>query len=157
MGQTLWGDKPFVPEFDQGFNSVQQTHDNGYIACGWSQQTVRGGQLDLYLVKYTYKIVGSEEESLKDNLTISPYCANPFKDHVLINYTLPKPCGLTITVYNHCGQVVKTLVHGEAQEGRYTVIWDGRDERGKVVSSGVYFVRVKAGEDTATEKLVKLK
>ncbi len=64
---------------------------------------------------------------------------------------------MSISIYNHLGQVVKTLVSGQDQEaGRHTVIWDGKDERGAEVSNGVYFLEFEAGEYVTVRKLVKL-
>ncbi len=64
---------------------------------------------------------------------------------------------MSISIYNHLGQVVKTLVSGQDQEaGRHTVIWDGKDERGAEVSNSVYFLEFEAGEYVTVRKLVKL-
>ena len=59
--------------------------------------------------------------------------------------------------YNITGQRITTLVSGRLEAGSHTVVWNGRDETGKTVSSGVYLYRVKAGEFVETKKMVLLK
>lgn len=65
--------------------------------------------------------------------------------------------GLTLKIYNAHGQLVRTLVEGPKKQDHYNVVWDGRNDRGNVVTSGVYFYRLTAGNYSATKKLVLLK
>jgi hypothetical protein len=62
-----------------------------------------------------------------------------------INYELPAISHLKITVYNLSGQLIRTLFDGEQSAGRYTVAWDGTNASGNRVASGVYLVRMEAG------------
>ncbi len=52
------------------------------------------------------------------------------------------PIRTTLKIYNILGQLVRTLVDEEKLPGRYEVVWDGKDDRGKEVTSGVYFYRL---------------
>jgi flagellar hook assembly protein FlgD len=63
----------------------------------------------------------------------------------------------TITIYNIRGQRVRTLVDGYKVEGEHSVEWDGRDEAGNRVSSGVYFYRMRAGDISQTRRMVLMK
>jgi hypothetical protein len=67
---------------------------------------------------------------------------NPFNPSTHIIYQLPKPGTVSITIYNYLGCLVKRLVSGNIREGVYTVIWDGTDDDGKSVSSGVYIAKL---------------
>ena len=62
-----------------------------------------------------------------------------------------------IEVYNVRGQLVKTLVDGIQGPGEYSVVWNGTDNMGRNVGSGIYFYRIKADRFTATRKMVVLK
>jgi len=64
---------------------------------------------------------------------------------------------VNITVYNIRGQVVKTLVNDYFPAGRHSVEWNGTDNRGRTVSSGIYFYRMTAGEYSATKRMVLMK
>jgi flagellar hook assembly protein FlgD len=62
-----------------------------------------------------------------------------------------------LTIYNILGQKVKTLFEGYQEAGFKIVNWDGKDERGKDLASGIYFYQLKAGEVTQTKRMVLLK
>ena len=83
---------------------------------------------------------------------------NPFNPTATISYDLPTSSNVTLVIYNMAGQKVKTLVSNEIQNaGSYSVRWDGRNERGQAVSSGIYLYRIEASYFTATKKMVLLK
>jgi hypothetical protein len=67
---------------------------------------------------------------------------NPFNAVTTIMYTLPGNASVGIRVYNILGQQVRLLTDGEAQQGHRTAVWDGKNDTGVPVSSGVYFYRL---------------
>ena len=79
---------------------------------------------------------------------------NPFNPSTTIRYSLRESSLATLAVYNSLGQKIKTLVDGSQTAGVHTVQWDGRDEEGQRVSSGVYFYRLQSGEYRKTMKMV---
>ena len=83
---------------------------------------------------------------------------NPFNPDTTIKYDLAESADVTLQIYNVLGQVVRTLVASEAQNaGRYQIRWNGMDDRGVSVSSGIYFYRISAGEFQNVRKLMLLK
>ncbi|NIN69479.1 MAG: T9SS type A sorting domain-containing protein, partial [Anaerolineae bacterium] len=60
-----------------------------------------------------------------------------------ISFTLPERTYVTLTIYNVAGKKVKTLVSGEMDGGTHIVRWNGTDENGSRVASGIYFYRLK--------------
>jgi hypothetical protein len=84
---------------------------------------------------------------------------NPFNPDTTIKYDLAESADITLQIYNVLGQVVRTLVGSEAQNaGRYQIRWNGMDDRGVPVSSGVYFYRISAdGKFQNVRKLMLLK
>jgi hypothetical protein len=82
---------------------------------------------------------------------------NPFNPSTTISFTLPKQSTAKLTIYNVEGRLVTTLLDGTMDEGLKEVTWDGTDSHGNLVSSGVYFYRLKAGGKTLTKKMVLLK
>ncbi len=82
---------------------------------------------------------------------------NPFNPSTEIRYQLPEAVEVKITVYNVLGQEVQTLVRGRQEAGNYLVRWEGRNEQGQQVPSGMYFLRMKAGRFIADRKLLLLK
>ena len=82
---------------------------------------------------------------------------NPFNPATTIEYSIAKDSQVNLSVYNAQGQLVRTLVDGVKPRNNYRVDWDGTDNRGVHVSSGVYFYTLTAGAFTQTRKLVLLK
>ncbi len=68
---------------------------------------------------------------------------NPFNPTTIIHYELAQPTRVTLELFNVRGALVRTLVSEDQAAGHRSVAWDGRDQRGKAVSSGVYFVRMR--------------
>ncbi len=82
---------------------------------------------------------------------------NPFNPQTQIRYALPQNCDVKIIVYNLLGQTVRVLVHEHQSAGYKTVHWDGEDERGVEVATGVYFYRIQAEDFVQTKKMLLLK
>jgi len=82
---------------------------------------------------------------------------NPFNPETQISYDLPNDCWVKLSVYNIRGEKVKTLVEKFEAAGHKTVTWDGRNQEGDRVGSGVYFYRLETGEFTATKKMVLIR
>ncbi len=89
---------------------------------------------------------------------------NPFNPHTTIpfqveggQWSVASPIRTTLSIYNILGQKVRVLLDKEMKPGRYEVIWDGRDEKGKEVSSGIYFYQLKTGDYREIRKMVLLR
>ena len=86
-----------------------------------------------------------------------PNTPNPFNPETLIRYELPKEGLVQLTVFNALGQKVRTLVQGVELAGAHAVRWDGRDERGMQVGSGIYVYRLQSFGFRAVKKMVLLR
>jgi hypothetical protein len=89
---------------------------------------------------------------------------NPFNPNTTIRFTLPssedgKMTSVELVVYNIRGQRVKTLLSGSTEfgSGHHSVLWDGTDDHGRSMGSGVYFYRINAGENNAVRRMLLLK
>jgi hypothetical protein len=82
---------------------------------------------------------------------------NPFNPSTTISFNIPSTMPVKLGIYNLKGQLVKTLVNGERVEGEYHVIWNGDDEDGRPVGSGVYFYRLDAGNESEVRKMLLVK
>jgi hypothetical protein len=89
----------------------------------------------------------TEEENRPPVFQLFQNYPNPFNSSTVIWYYLPdvgyQPAEVEITIYNLLGKVVKTLVKTRQYPGEHKVLWDGKDESGKEVASGIYFYRLK--------------
>ena len=91
-----------------------------------------------------------------------PNYPNPFNPETWIPYRLAEDAFVTLTIYDGSGQVVRTLEVGHQIAGYYTdrtkaVYWDGKNEFGEQVASGIYFYHLSAGDYSATRKMLIIK
>jgi hypothetical protein len=101
--------------------------------------------------------VEDEESGAISSFSLKQNVPNPFNSATIIEYSLPRESGVEIAIYNILGQKVRTLLEGGQAAGRRRVVWDGRNEKGQEVSSGIYFYRIEAGEFVQTRKMLLLK
>jgi len=82
---------------------------------------------------------------------------NPFNPETTLKYNLAEGANVSLRIYNIVGQVVRTLVAERQAAGRYQVKWNGTDDRGAAVSSGIYFYELSAGKFRDANRLMLLK
>jgi len=113
------------------------------------------------LLDEAYRQLGLEKSAtLPKAFALSQNSPNPFNPSTTISYSIPEnvlEMAVKLSVYNIRGQLVRTLVDGSQGPGAYNVNWDGADNLGRKVSSGVYFYRLVAGDFISTRKMVVLK
>jgi hypothetical protein len=83
-------------------------------------------------------------------------CPNPFNPSTAIQYELPEASDVRLEIYDVVGQLVRTLVNEHQEAGRYSIQWDGKNESGYALSSGVYFYRI-SGSYSAMKKMLMIK
>jgi ligand-binding sensor domain-containing protein len=98
-----------------------------------------------------------ESAALPGALSIRGIFPNPFNPSTTIVFSLPKNGQATLAVYNLSGQKIRELVAGVVTAGNHSVRWDGRDDTGKIVSSGVYISRLHMGTRTSSQSMLLLK
>ncbi|NQV19102.1 MAG: T9SS type A sorting domain-containing protein [Armatimonadetes bacterium] len=82
---------------------------------------------------------------------------NPFNPTTTISFTLKEATEVKIDVYNITGQYVKTLINKHLEADNHNIVWNGNDNEGKSVSSGVYYYKMQAGRYTSTKKMILMK
>jgi hypothetical protein len=98
--------------------------------------------------------IGSEFRTL----VLEQNFPNPFNPTTKIAFGVPYGTEhVTLTIYNVNGRAVRTLVDGALEAGPHSLVWDGRDDDGRSLSSGIYFMRLGADDVTATRKMTLLK
>ncbi|MFQ6009174.1 MAG: FlgD immunoglobulin-like domain containing protein, partial [Candidatus Zixiibacteriota bacterium] len=133
-------------------------HDNKLIAGG--DFNVAGSKVSAYLAAWTKHATSIEDKTetgLPAAFKLSQNYPNPFNPETRIEFTLPRASHVTIEIYNILGRKVKTLVNQRLSAGNKAVTWDGTDDDGSLVSSGVYLYRIKAGDFVEAKKMVLLK
>ena len=80
---------------------------------------------------------------------------NPFQPRTTLSFSVPKPGHVRLSIHDAAGRLVRTLVNESRAAGPQSVSWEGRDDSGHPVASGVYFYRMEAGGLVATERVVR--
>jgi hypothetical protein len=96
-------------------------------------------------------------KEIPSEFSLSQNYPNPFNPTTSIKYAIAQDARVSLVVYNILGQAVRTLVNAEQESGYYTVRWDGTNDFGSKVSSGIYIYRISAGNFTSTVKMNLLK
>ena len=91
-----------------------------------------------------------------DNLSLANY-PNPFNPQTTIVFSLPERGMANLNIYNLKGQLVKNLARETRDAGSHTIVWNGRDEAGRKVSSGIYYYRLEASGRSQTRKMLLVK
>ncbi|MBD3181396.1 S8 family serine peptidase [Candidatus Poribacteria bacterium] len=112
------------------------------------------------------QIINSDEvlasEKLPENFGVFQNYPNPFNPETWIPYQLSEVTNVNITIYDSTGRMVRSLYLGERLPGYYinkskAAYWDGKNEAGEAVSSGIYFYSIKAGSYSETKKMLMAK
>ncbi len=109
--------------------------------------------IDLYPANERFALL-PKEASLNQNYP------NPFNPETTIDFAIPPGSGtvpVKLSIYNAIGQRIKVLVDDKMNPGFYSVVWDGRDDIGKVLASGVYFYRMEIVGFPQTRKLILMR
>jgi hypothetical protein len=91
--------------------------------------------------------------ALPSDLQFLPNYPNPFSDQTTLEYVLPDPATVRLAVYDVLGRQVRVLVDERQEAGRHTVQWNGHDESGRRMASGMYLARLIVGETTKVRKM----
>ncbi len=89
--------------------------------------------------------------------TLAQNYPNPFNNSTVIRFALPQSGDVELTVYNLAGQKVANLADGLRQAGSYAINWDGKDDGGRVLASGIYFYKLQTEMREETRKLLLLR
>jgi hypothetical protein len=113
------------------------------------------GQLGVY--RLVYDPAGKHAVGTPTSFALYQNCPNPFNPETQIRYDLPVSGHVNLAIYNVLGQKVRVLVDEFQDVGRKSARWDGHDENGRDVASGIYFYKIKVENFEKIRKMVLLK
>ncbi|MCD4819250.1 MAG: T9SS type A sorting domain-containing protein, partial [Candidatus Cloacimonetes bacterium] len=100
----------------------------------------------------------SFDDGFLPNILLHSNYPNPFNPTTMISFSTTESTENTeLSIYNIKGQKVKTLVNDKLEVGDHSLVWNGKDDSGKQVTSGIYFYKLKSGRYTATKKMILMK
>ncbi|MGB7061491.1 MAG: T9SS type A sorting domain-containing protein [Candidatus Zixiibacteriota bacterium] len=109
-------------------------------------------------ISVTVVVVSDKSKSvLPSAFSLSQNYPNPFNPQTVIKYALPEDCHVELILYNILGQKVKTLVSEYQSAGYQMVHWNGRDDEGNEIPSGLYFYKIETPKYSETKKMILLR
>jgi len=115
------------------------------------------------LLKYDSRnsVIEESNSTFSDKFKLYQNYPNPFNDITMIVYEVGWHCNVDLDIYDLEGREIRSLFSGEKSRGTHSIIWDGRDDNGKIVSAGVYLcrleVRVNGKRHADVKKILSLK
>ncbi len=143
-------------QYSGSFNVVFSTIDFAALVDGTFPNTKEEFMRRVLEFLYAPLALG-ENGQIPTTFDISQNFPNPFNPTTTIKYQVPKSVDVTLNIYNILGQKVRTLVNKTMEPGYYKVVWDGTNDYGVKVASGIYLYRIKAGDFVQTRKMILMK
>ncbi len=111
-------------------------------------------EMDLMIRCKVWSPGGVAEKLVPGWMTLYQNVPNPFNASTEIRFSLPEDGNASLVIYDLLGKAVRTLVSGPCEAGVHRVVWDGRDDAGNPVPSGVYIYRLTAGEESLLRRMM---
>jgi hypothetical protein len=141
-----------IADLDGDGTPMDMSTESSYTFASAGEGSVRRFQVEL---SGTTSSTQEDPEVLPTAYKLHPTYPNPFGPSVTISYDLPKVSEVTLQIYDVSGRVVRVLVDAATEPGgQRQATWDGRDDSGRDVASGVYFCRLQAGLYAETQQVM---
>jgi hypothetical protein len=130
------------------FNVDSGEFENGYVVSGQQESSV-----------VMFGDIGEPDDNVPviEKTQLYNNYPNPFNPETNISFSIPVEQKVKITIYNLKGQKVRQLLSGQFESGRHSVVWEGKDDNGKQVGSGLYFYKLKTDNKEFSKKMLLLK
>jgi hypothetical protein len=141
------------------FYFVLDSQGRGYGAFSGSNYMFGGNDdsLEIYYFSSSNSDVDTEKDYKTLHFDLFQNYPNPFNSSTIITYEIVKEGHVTMEIYDILGREVRELVSKSQKPDHYKVTWDGRNNQGKEVASGIYFYRLATGDYKETKRLVLIK
>jgi hypothetical protein len=160
-GDTAWVMRYNGPASGSDYAQAIAVDDSGNVCVTGYSDEGSGTDNDFCTIKYVQTSSGVKDETgdreRPSEFVLSQNYPNPFNPSTKIKFTLAKSGFVVLQIYDTLGRKVRNLVSEELSSGYKSVIWDGRNDEGKDVASGVYFYQLKVGDLSEPKKMLLLK
>lgn len=149
-----------IDKYDYSLNHIQEITDfprfffrllpdNGFLFYH---------ERSIHLIRTDENIVSVEDYLIENYQSYISNFPNPFNPSTTIEFSIQNDSEIKLTIFNIKGQKIKTLINNQMQGGNYSTIWNGDDDFGKRVSSGIYYYKLNVyGKTVAVKKCLLLK
>jgi hypothetical protein len=137
--------------YDGSGNRIEELYQASPAGGSWTNE-----EREVHVYE-SFVDVAVSPEQMPRAFDLAQNYPNPFNPSTVISYSLGRDCHVKVVVSNILGQMVTTLVDADQAVGPHSVVWNGLDDRGMQVVSGIYLFRVQAGDFAQIRKMVLLK
>jgi hypothetical protein len=152
--QSSWTEAVFNLPITAGQQFLVRWHfgsDASVQRAGWYIDDVTG-------IGFAQTFTGvTEEMNSVNQLTTALYSPKPnpaINGIAHISYSLAEPSKVALKIYDASGRNIRTLVNGQAERGKYNLVWDGRDNNHRSVAEGIYFYTLETPKQSSTKKII---
>lgn len=143
---NTWYSEPTISDLD----------NDGVLDCSFYSYTFPYNGTYKYEV-YSTGVTTDMKETSPRGFVLNQNFPNPFNPSTIIRFTLEKSQQVSVEIYSVEGRLIRTLVQENLPEGSHEISWDGKDERGFNLPSGIYFYSLRGSGHQLTKKMVLLK
>lgn len=158
---------PDCPQFIYSYMPPLQYPDISAIKNWWGSNDERDFRIDPHVtytpwqdhdpIPWPDPKIAVHQNLLPTSFTITSVYPNPFNPRTQFEYYMPSSGKVTAKIYDILGRHVKTVVNQSMDAGKHTGIWDGNNELGIPVGSGIYFLQVQSANQSSSKKITLLK
>ncbi|MDZ7291336.1 MAG: carboxypeptidase regulatory-like domain-containing protein [candidate division KSB1 bacterium] len=148
-----------IEEVPAGEFNISASGPTGYVEMAGSVSVGNGrsvSNIELNMPE-TPTAVDESMREVPTKFDLAQNYPNPFNPETSIKYQVPVRTNVSLRIYNALGQEVRILVNGVKEPGIHTANWDGKDNNGRQLSTGIYLFRLEAGDFVMTRKMVLVK
>ncbi len=142
---------------DEDISFITPQLGRWYLAVSNEDKITTSKSINILLRLYKNPEFGIAEEEFAFGFNLKSIAPNPFMKSTTIKYEIPSTLKTNIGVYDISGRLIKTLINESQKPGYYTVTWDCKDVKGRMVPSGIYFARLMAEGYESTKRMVLMK
>lgn len=164
-GGATWTDQMTLsrPDHDAGYQGMDPRVTSSGIDMAWREcYFINQNDADTTSIVYGHvdlSVVGVEntETQIVEKFQLLQNYPNPFNPSTSITYMIPEVSDIKLVIYNVLGMEIKTLYSGIQSAGQHTIVWNGLNNFGNEISTGIYFAKLQSHNYSETIKMILLK
>ncbi|MCF7823034.1 MAG: endonuclease [Candidatus Marinimicrobia bacterium] len=148
VDSVAWDGGPQFPDLDGASMALNEPEENNSLGENWKASSLPFGLGDFGSPggsNFIIALISTDPGIIPDDYTLVQNYPNPFNPYTSISYDLPEQSAVSLTVFDVRGQEIKTLEQSEKSPGSHEITWNGLDQSGNPVSTGVYFCHLQIG------------
>jgi len=148
-----------IPEVRSETSNARFSPDGSEICLNIIETDIYGEKSEIYLSDFdiTPDATSYYEKRIPYRFELKKSRPNPFNNSTTIEFSIPADGFTSLVIYNMLGQKVRELVAESMTAGTHTVVWDGRDDHGNTLSSGIYLSLLQMGKHRAKGRMTLMK